>query len=348
MNDLKPVDVVIMLDQSGSMNGDTGGNTVWGLVTGALTTFVNSPESEGLGVGLGYFPLPAGSCSSCLSCFQPNLQLTDQSNGQCCCHSPTGQGCALPDSTPCPGGGICFDNQCYTGAFTAVCGTGNYAALEVPIDVLPNHQGTILSSIGNHSPGGFTPTGPALQGAIDAAKARAQAFPDHEVAVVLATDGVPTECSPTDVPSIAAFAAAEAPAIKTFVIGIGDTSALNQIAQAGGTDQAFLVSANGNAGDQFLAALNEIKGSLIACEFDIPEPEEGMLDYDLVNVQYSQDGNDVVIPQVSGPGDCGSEGGWYYDNPGSPDQILLCDSTCDAVAEAAGVEIVLGCGTVIK
>jgi hypothetical protein len=58
--DIEPgqVDLFVMLDQSGSMvlTGDR-----WSWVTSALRTFSQSPEAQGLGVGIGYFPAhPAG------------------------------------------------------------------------------------------------------------------------------------------------------------------------------------------------------------------------------------------------------------------------------------------------
>lgn len=353
VGDLTPVDVVIMLDQSGSMDGMVGNQTVWQLITTALSDFVQAPDTAGLSVGLQYFPLPDGPCTSCNGCFSPDLQLTD-TNGQCCCSSMTGQACALADGTACPGGGVCFQGNCYSGGANATCVTGDYAALEVPVDALPANAPAVLTSLGNHGPAGLTPTAPALAGAIQAAAARAQAFPDHAVAVVLATDGVPTECAPQDIPSIAALSAsalAANPSVPTYVIGIGDVSALNAIAAAGGTTKAFLVSVNGNAGQQFLDALNQIKGSLLSCEFDIPQPTEGTLDFDKVNVQFTPNGQQPeILPQVADAGACGADGGWYYDDPAAPTKILLCDASCDEVkaTNEATIEIVLGCQTIVK
>jgi hypothetical protein len=59
---LKPLDIYIMLDRSGSMTefGDR-----WTPVTSAIKAFVNSPRSLGLGVGLQYFPLGVTSEEKC-------------------------------------------------------------------------------------------------------------------------------------------------------------------------------------------------------------------------------------------------------------------------------------------
>jgi hypothetical protein len=51
-------DLFVMLDQSGSMVLTEGR---WSWVTSGLRTFVQSPDAQGLGVGIGYFPAhPAG------------------------------------------------------------------------------------------------------------------------------------------------------------------------------------------------------------------------------------------------------------------------------------------------
>ena len=354
VGNLTPVDLVVMLDQSGSMDSPVGATTIWGLVTDALTDFVQGSGTEGLSVGMQYFPLADGACTTCNDCFLPNLQVTDQTTNTCCCSPPTGQSCALADGASCPGGGICFQGQCYSGGANATCEAADYAALEVPVAELPGNAQAVITSLAGHSPRGLTPTGPALQGAIDAAVARAQAVPDHTVAVVLATDGVPTECAPQDIAQIASIAGAAAaanPPVRTYVIGIGDVAALNAIAQSGSGANAFLVSANGNAGQQFLDAMNQIKGSLLACEFDIPEPQSGTLDYELVNVQFTPDGGSPeVVPQVPEADACGGNAGWYYDDPIAPKKIVLCDATCALVKSTgkASIEIVLGCTTIVK
>lgn len=352
VGNLTPVDVVIMLDQSGSMSSPVGNSTIWDLVTGALGDFVADPLSDGMGVGLQYFPLPDGPCDSCNSCNSPNLQLTDTGTNTCCCSYPTGQGCAVANGTACPTGGVCFNGTCYSGGNSATCSGADYAALEVPVGLLPMNGTNITASLPNHGPRGLTPTAPALQGAIDAAAAYAAQKPEHQVAVVLATDGVPTECDPQDVGQIAAIAAAAAnatPPVLTFVIGIGNVAGMDQIAMAGGTDQAYVINA-GNAGDQFLEALNEIRGSLLACDFEMPVAEMGEADPNLVNVELTPaGGTPQTIPQVSGADACTAAGGWYYDDPLNPSRIILCPATCDQVKNLndATIKIVLGCKTVV-
>jgi len=342
-----PLDLVIMLDQSGSMDGTVNNITVWQLVTDALDAFVQAPDSAGLGVGLQYFPLPDGPCVTCNnSC--PSLVCVNN-----CCATATGQSCNN-NNQACPGGGLCVSGQCYTSGGMATCNAADYAQLDVPVTVLPAGAGAVSTSLQGHSPGGMTPTGPALSGAIEAATSWAGANPSHIVAVVLATDGVPTECAPQDIGQIANIAAAASsgnPQVLTFVIGIGDLTALNSIAAAGGTQQAFIVTPNGNTTQQFIDALNAIRGQLLSCEFDIPQPDEGELDFGLVNVQFTPEGGSPeMIGKVSDASACDpNAGGWYYDDPANPTKIVMCPKSCDLLKSgAAAIDIVLGCKTIVR
>jgi hypothetical protein len=212
----------------------------------------------------------------------------------------------------------------------------------------------LTTSINGHGPTTNTPTGPALQGAINHSKAWAMAHPTHKVAVVFATDGDPTECDPMDIPSIANIAQAGVngnPSVPTFVIGVGPSlSSLNAIAQGGGTGSAFLVDTGGNVVQQFQAALAAIQDSALGCEYTIPQPAQGMLDYGKVNVQYTpgNGGMAQLIGNVANAAACDpATGGWYYDNPAMPTKIILCDKQCTTVsADASGkVDILLGCAT---
>jgi hypothetical protein len=59
---LRPLDMVVLLDQSGSM---TEHEDRWTPVTSAIKRFVNAPESAGMGIGLQYFPLAGDEDVKC-------------------------------------------------------------------------------------------------------------------------------------------------------------------------------------------------------------------------------------------------------------------------------------------
>jgi hypothetical protein len=334
-----PLDMYVMMDQSGSMSDTvSGGATKWQAVTQALTAFVNDPKNAGLGIGIQYFGLPAGGGAPPASCMKDSDCIVGGTNYGPCFG-------ALPPILP----GICFGASGSSDSCTAA----DYAKPEVEIGTLPGVAGAITTSIGKHSPTSSTPTAPALQGAVDHAKAWATAHPDHVVIAVLATDGDPTECTPTDIPSISNIAMAALngnPKIRTFVIGVGTSTAnLDGIAQGGGTAPAFIVDTNANVVQQFEDALKAIQGTALGCVYSIPAPTMGMLDYTKVNVQYTPgSGSPVVLGNVANAAACDpTKGGWYYDVPTAPKQIILCDATCKVVsADAMGsVAVQLGCAT---
>lgn len=69
-----PTDLLILLDQSGSMTleGDR-----WDPTTLALKTFITNPKSSGLGVGLQYFPLGASKTEDPAICVPANYVTPD-------------------------------------------------------------------------------------------------------------------------------------------------------------------------------------------------------------------------------------------------------------------------------
>ena len=336
-----PLDMYIMLDQSGSMEDPvSGGGTKWSAVSAALSAFVQQGAPvAGIGVGLQYFGLPPNGMNMCAA--------------QCMTDADCGAPACGPCLVPVPN----FPGICLGGAAAAdSCDGADYAKPAIEIAPLPGVAAAITSSIGMHGPSTGTPTYPALQGAVDHAKEWATAHPDHVVIDVFATDGDPSECN-TDLNAINALAAAGAngmPKILTFVIGVGNSiSALNGIAMAGGTGQAYLVDTNANAQQQFLDALNAIQGTALGCTYSIPMPEAGTPDFDTVNVEYTPGGGGMkqTLPKVANEGACPANGdAWYYDNNASPTKIILCDATCTKVsADATGtVDIVLGCKTILN
>ncbi|MDB4958481.1 MAG: hypothetical protein JWO36_6050 [Myxococcales bacterium] len=327
-----PLDLFIMLDQSGSMSDAVAGGTKWTAVTSALGSFVQQPGLTGISVGIQYFGLPPGGATcSAITC-------------------TTTADCGAAACGPCLAG-VCL------GAFgggTDSCTASDYAGAAVEIAPLPGVASMITSSMSAHSPTTSTPTSAALQGAIMHATHWSQTHVGDAVVVVLATDGDPSECdtSITGIDAIAAAGVAAMPKILTFVIGVGASlSNLNSIAAAGGTSSAFLVDTNANVNQQFLAAMNAIRHAALGCQYQIPVPTNGSPNYEEVNVVYTPQGAaSQTFPYVMTKANCPANGdGWYYDNPANPMQIILCDSTCNRIqGDTTGeVDITLGCSTII-
>ncbi|MBK8251265.1 MAG: VWA domain-containing protein [Polyangiaceae bacterium] len=402
--ELVPLDMYIMLDKSGSMLDKTGaagnGPTKWDAVTTALKSFFADSGSTGLGVGIEFFPtaLPGvpDTCTSSAQCGAGGpcllnacdfeLQLgsiapcdTSADCGffsQCIplgqCQNDTNYVCAYQvpevDCGVDPNGvnlGKCkpmVESFCVN---QDSCAAADYASPAVEVATLNGAAAALSAAIDAKSPGGATPTAPALSGAINHAKSWAQAHPDHKVVAVLATDGLPTECDPTDIPSIAGIAQAGKngnPSILTFVIGVfgaadvGAQQNLDTIAQSGGTGSAFFITDNQDVTQAFLDALHAIQGQTLACDYQIPAPPDGSdLDYGKVNVEYTPSGQNMpkTVFYVTNEAGCDPMlGGWYYDkDPQSgqvPTKILMCPATCAELKGSGGqIDIKIGCQTVV-
>jgi hypothetical protein len=389
----------ILLDKSDSMLETTStGATKWDAIVSALQTFVQNPGSDGLGVGLQYFPLlkpgvPAtcttqadcgtdGPCylSACGNEQTFNLCATDADcggvRGACIefgiCEyyaAASGPVACSPIGGQCSGGfGQCqdvSDRWCVNGT---ECTASTYATPAVPIAALPGGAPAIVQSLMATTPQGRTPTAPALQGAIDQAKSHETTDPGHKVVAVLATDGLPTECTPTDIGPVSQIATTGlngTPSIPTFVIGVfspDDTDSptnLDAIAKAGGTGHALVVDTSGDVTMQFLSALDAISGSkLLSCELKLPSAAAGQtLDYLRVNLDVADAaGAKKQLTYVASADKCASSPGvgWYYDqDPASgatPTKIVVCSDVCSALQSSPSdsIELQIGCQTIIQ
>lgn len=390
-----PLDLYIMLDSSGSMSGLTATNqTKWDAVRAALITFLGDARSNGLGVGLQYFPLlrpgvPGecetngqcagfGPCSLLRTCSNVSTVTPCETNAQCtgagstCVRlgvcgltgelcSPAGPGfaCSLAQYDTCdPIPGYCDGRD--------MCEAAAYATPAIPVATLPGAANALTNSLNQHQIDGLTPTAGALAGAIQHAQAQARANPTHKLAVLLATDGLPSVCEPTDINGVAALASvgfAATPAIATYVIGVfapdeevEARANLNAIAAAGGTQQAFIINTNQNVTQMFVAALNQVRTSALACQYTLPAVtgDGGQPDYFSVNVQFTAGSGQVTtIGNVKDRASCSAtRGGWYYDvdpsTGATPRTISACDLTCNQLkADPSGqVDILLGCKTI--
>ena len=234
--------------------------------------------------------------------------------------------------------------------------TANYKTPEVELGLLPGNAAAVAGAIAKHQPTAFTPTAPALSGAIAHMKEWAPKHPGHVPVVVLVTDGFPTECDPrdiTDIAQIAATAFNTEPAVRTFVVGFNlgaGGPALKELAVAGGTNDAFLIN-GGDIGSQFVDAMLSISSTPLACDFKLPTPPAGQpLDVSRISVTFTPNATmtGAQIPKLNGLGDCdlNMNTGWFFDSPTSPTKIEVCPGTC-AKLSAGAVRILTGCRPLI-
>lgn len=240
------------------------------------------------------------------------------------------------------------------------CSTERYRSAALPIADVTQMASGALARLDAVTPHGQTPTAPALSAALDLAMAYALDHVSRSVVVVLATDGLPTLCAPTDTASIArlAKAALEGPAhVRTLVVAsrsLGDptdVSGFDAIAVAGGTARALVIDPRADFAGQLRDALGAAANRRVACDLALPEPPAGEhLDYDTVNVVIGTANGRVTLPRVAGAAHCTSGGGWYYDvDPatGAPSRLDMCKASCDR-AGATALRVELGCKSLVK
>jgi hypothetical protein len=398
-----PVDILLLVDKSGSMIGPK-----WLMTSAALASFAQDPRSAGLGLGVSFFPAFANGsrCSSDTDCglYPPvgdNVSCMERRG----CVGPAGVDrpppfCGAPNDPPCATGttcvpvGVCaltrvdclaIGQPCpgstpqdlctgsgkycrwdYTQA--ASCQPGDYDKLDAPFRALPAGATAVLGAIARNEPWAGTPTLLAVNGALAQLRRHLQANPSHQGVLVLATDGLPTGCalmgdSEDPSPIVAALQTARSgtPSIISYAIGVFDVAKdgmagpqlVNRLAAAGGSGTAFVLSPTEDLTQKLTAALNQIRGAVLPCEFTIPTPATGTLDYGRVNVRFRGAMGDLDIPYVGAANRCDpARGGWYYDeDPATarPARVLMCPATCTRFkSEATGkVQIAFGCRTLV-
>ena len=252
----------VMFDLSWSMNECGDGNesqltnnmldcetlSRWDLTSAALSQFFQDPAAAGLNIALRFFP-----------------------------HDEPAQGCdGYPTSMPFPvpgtDGGVPDSGTPMLNCDVDACSQplvpeGRLTADSAPTDtqeaMLVNAiQASVPPGPESPNPQPATPTFAALAGAENWATAYRQAHPDEPTVVVLVTDGEAQGCD-TDTTHIAALAseAKESAGVLTYAIGLTGSSetALNQIAVAGGTENAFFVSDGSGAVEDLFEALSAIR-----------------------------------------------------------------------------------------
>jgi hypothetical protein len=348
-----PIDLLILLDNSGSMSTLAGTRSKWATAQDAMVTFVKDPRSAGLGVGLNFFPHPPplqeckvdGDCASD-TCFEnAYCEGAGGFSGYRCFPGTGANRCPLGGT--CTTRGVCtlskqscrqLDAACPTGMpgdtckrVDRVCSAGeadscnvaDYAKPNVPIAALPGNQARLVEVINGRTTYGNTPTGVALRGAFEHLRTHLAANPGRRGAVILTTDGFPSGCVPSDPAGIAAdiqMAQMGMPGIATYVIGVFTATeamrarpALEMFATAGGTGMPFVLDASADLGQRLNEALAKIRGQALPCEFMIP-PGNGNIDFGKVNVTLETGGQEQTVPYVEGAARCDPmRGGWYYD-----------------------------------
>lgn len=119
---------------------------------------------------------------------------------------------------------------------------------------------------------------------------------------------------------------------------------LGQIAEAGGTESAFLIDTGNPSATRtsLRSAIDQIRAQAISCELERPEPPVGQtFDPNKVNVRYDSGDDETPLYYDA---DCEAEDSWRYKN-GDTNVLELCPSTCAKIQADpyAAVQVEFGC-----
>lgn len=245
------------------------------------------------------------------------------------------------------------------------CDAESYVEPDVPMTPLPSPNfGEALDEIREGDWRGGTPTLAAVNGVLSFISEYSQEHPGRYV-FVLVTDGRPQSCDDEDdsIEAVEEAVAAVAHEIPTYVIGVANppltdedgneapdtVSDLRSIAEAGGTESAFLIDTGDpeRTSADFLAAVAEIRGVTISCNLAIPAPPDGRtFEKDKVSVAARSGAETRELPYAH---DCKDSRGWHYDEVGAPTEVVLCPDACAEVQAAsdASLSVSFTCETVI-
>lgn len=240
------------------------------------------------------------------------------------------------------------------------CEDASYVVPDVPQTQLPSDAFTSAITALNRTPNAqnwrtATPTLAVFNGTVASLNAIDDPSASATRAVVLVTDGVPQNCT-QDANNVALVAeAVRASGMRTFVVGVANLPEengenldnLNIIAEAGGTERAFIVQTGDPAQTEaeFKAVIDDIRGVSVSCNIEIPLPPTGTeFIPEKVNVKYSSSGGEIAVDLSYDPG-CTSPDSWRYDDPSAPETIVLCGDTCGTVQRdvTASLNVEFGC-----
>ena len=306
---LKPVNMFVMFDRSGSMDDDDK----WTNASAALTAFFQDPAVAGMRAALRFFPhdSPAEGCSKegcdAVACSQPLVNLGELSADR----APTDmQERALVDAVAnsAPGGLL---NGGGTPIYAALDGALRWAT---PYAGAHTEESTVVVFVTDGEPNGCD-----------------QNF-DHISALAaqaLSSSGVKTYAiglKGSNANQMNQLAAAGG-TMQGIFIDVGASA-----------EQQLIAALSGIRGQALECDF----------PMPEPTDPGVTIDPTRVNVTFTPgSGNPGTFAQVTDQSSCGGNKSWFYDVPAKPTRIQLCPSACDLVRSdpKAKLEILLGCAT---
>jgi hypothetical protein len=304
-----PVDLFILLDQSGSM---TEGQDRWTPVTDALGDFIRDPAFADLGVGLEYFPRDATFDRDPIIC-QPQTYAT-----------PEVPLAALGDNAAQLEASLAahYFTQADAHAFVHR-GTPTRAAVDGVLTYLrgwvaehPDRRTYLLLATDGEPSGSCDDNDiPMVAAALTAAAAATPPVPTYVIGI-------------GEIANLAQLATAGGTGHGAFVVDDGQTEA--QFRAALEAIRTLSVPC-----DYPIPAIEEDGVSIDYGRVNVRVGQPGA--------------EPSTVPQTRDRSACrDDQPAWHYDDPDAPTKVVLCPAACESVRhESAKLEIVYGCATTV-
>jgi hypothetical protein len=304
-----PVDLFILLDQSGSM---TTGQDRWTPVTDALRDFIRDPAFAELGVGLEYFPRDATFERDPIICL-PETYATPEVTLAALGDNAT----LLEESLTAHH----FTNEnshdfVHRGTPTRAAVDGVLTYLRGWVAEHPDHR-TYLLLATDGTPSGSCDDNdiPMVAAALAAAASANPPVPTYVIGI-------------GEIENLAQLAMGGGTGHGPFVVDDGQTE--QQFRAALEEIRTLSVPC-----DYAIPAIEEEGVSIDYGKVNVRVSQAGA--------------DPMTLPQTPNADACRADRpAWYYDNPDSPTKVLLCPAACASVhQENAKLEIVYGCATTV-
>jgi Mg-chelatase subunit ChlD len=315
-------DVFIMFDQSASMRDPEGNTTRWQAVTQATVGFIQSPDSNDLGVGIGFFGRAAGieECNTAVYA-QPEVPIAVLPGNAGAIVNAINRHMPVSE-TP--------TTAALTGAIQHARDWKTRNPM-IPVFVLlvtdgePGVAGSFWNPISN-----CVGTAQDVPATVAAAQAGA-----------------------TGNPPIKTFVLGVGPSLNNLnqIASAGGTDRAylfsgNNVAQE-------VVNALNTIRGKISTTETKVVTEVVPleCEWVMPAATgDQQQDPRKVNVRLTSPAGERPLGIVPSQAECANfQNGWYYDNPANPTKLVACPSTCDMIKGAgdARIDILVGCDTII-
>jgi hypothetical protein len=326
----EPAALYLMLDKSGSMDErectscgflcQNCGPMKWEQAVGAITAFVNDPNSRGLSVGLEYFSLSNHACDG-TGYDVPAVAMGElPANATPIIDSLNATG---------PGGGTPTEGALngirkFCQAFN-VSNPGIQCVGVLITDGEPANCSTDNTLLANIAGSTYTVDGNMV---FTVGMAGADFTFLNNVAIAGGTD-----CTPGSAGSEACNATDQA----TFLAAL--QGIVGQVVQ-----QTTVTETRTETVTEYVTEyVTETQTQAVPCEYTIPRPDAGIVDPSQIEVIFTSGSNAQYLPKSASAATCGA--GWYFDDSANPTKVLVCPETC-TVLEAtpdARIDLEFGC-----